>query len=167
MPFINKLYFRFNKLLARNFPRLHQYLTTRKSIVKFIIAGSFSSGTDLVVLFLMYDLLKMEIVFSTSVAFIMSFVISFTLQKFWTFRNKSQERLTRQFFLYMLTAFFGLNINAAGMHMLVNGFNIWYILAQVIVNLFLGFINFIIYKFIIFRKRKHEIDNEENFIGRA
>ena len=37
------------------------------------------------------------------------------------------------------------------MHLLVNQFGIWYLFSQVIVNLFLGSLNFFIYKFIIFR----------------
>ncbi|MCX6797928.1 MAG: GtrA family protein, partial [Candidatus Falkowbacteria bacterium] len=116
-------------------------------------AGCFSGGTDLVALFVLHGLFKLELVFSTSVAFVLSFLISFTLQKFWTFRNNNQARLAHQLGLYILTAFIGLNINGASMHVLVNSLGVWYLLAQLIVNLFLGIINFVVYKFIIFKKK--------------
>lgn len=153
MSLINKFYLKFHLSFQRYFPKTFIYLDTRKSVIKFIIAGCFAGGTDLVSLFIFHGVFKMEIVLSTSLAFLLSFVVSFTLQKFWTFRNNNPARLVRQIFLYILTALVGLNLNAVGMHFLVNRFEIWYLLAQLIVNLFLGVINFIIYKFIIFRKK--------------
>lgn len=154
MAIINKLYESFRGLFSRRWPKTFLYLDSRKSIFKFIIAGSFAGGTDLVALFLFHGILKLEIVFSTSAAFILSFVVSFTLQKFWTFRNYNSARLARQIFLYILTALIGLNLNGVAMHFLVNTLSVWYLLAQIIVNIFLGFVNFVVYKFIIFRKHK-------------
>lgn len=153
MAFINTLYRRFYRFFSGRFPKTFLYLDSRKSIIKFIIAGSFAGGTDLVALFIFHGVFKWEIVFSTSAAFLLAFLVSFTLQKFWTFRNNYRSRIFRQLLLYMLTAFIGLNINGVAMHFLVNSLSVWYILAQIIVNLFLGVLNFLIYKFIIFRKR--------------
>jgi len=154
MAIINKFYESVRGLFYRRWPKTFLYLDSRKSIFKFIIAGCFAGGTDLVALFLFHGIFKLEIVFSTSAAFILSFVVSFTLQKFWTFRNYNSARLVRQIFLYVLTAFIGLNINGAAMHFLVNSLSVWYLLAQVIVNVFLGLVNFVVYKFIIFRKHR-------------
>jgi hypothetical protein len=49
-----------------------------------------------------------------------------------------------------------LNLNGLGMHLLVNRFQVWYILSQVIVNLAIAFYNYAVYKFIIFRSSQHE-----------
>jgi len=88
-------------------------------------------------------------------------LISFNLQKFWTFRNYGRDRMAGQLFLYILNAVIGLNINGALMHLLVNSWSVWYLLAQVIVNLGLGAWNFLIYKFIIFKVRPNEIDCQQ------
>jgi putative flippase GtrA len=73
------------------------------------------------------------------------------LQKLWTFRNKEERKTSRQLVLYFLNWFLSLNINAVCMHMMVNRLNVWYLLSQVIVDLSLGALNFLIYKFLIFR----------------
>ncbi|MFA5131277.1 MAG: GtrA family protein [Patescibacteria group bacterium] len=165
MPHLNRLYFQFRNFLAMRFPKAYCLCDSRKGAVKFFIAGSSASITDLVLLFIFHGVLKWPLVFSTSLAFIVSFVVSFTLQKFWTFRNFSQEKAAHQFVLYILNAFIGLNLNGVFMHLLVNRFGIWYLLAQVAVNLAIGFYNYIIYKSIIFKLGKNEIKHEQKIVG--
>lgn len=156
MPLINSLYFRSRQFLMLNYPRLYNLCSRRKSMIKFFIAGGLAGATDLVFLFIFHGLLSWGIVISTSTAFILSFVVSFTLQKFWTFRNHRRDRMFGQFCLYLANAFIGLNLNAFFMHLLVNTYHVWYILAQIIVNLAIGAWNFLVYKFIIFRERQNE-----------
>jgi len=156
MPFINNFYFKFRHYFFYNFPKIYCFCENRKSIIKFVIAGCFAGGTDLIFLYIFHGLLKMEIVLSTSIAFILSFLVSFTLQKYWTFRNFNHNKVFNQLFLYILNAVIGLNLNGLLMHLLVNRFNVWYLLSQVIVNLFLAIFNFIVYKFIIFKIGKNE-----------
>jgi len=157
MPLLNDLYFKFRHLFANHFPKIYCFCENRKAIVKFFIAGCFAGATDLVFLFIFHGILKWGIVVSTSAAFVLSFLVSFTLQKFWTFRNYNKG-MVGQLALYIFNAFIGLNINGFLMHLLVNRYHIWYILSQIAVNLFLGFCNFIIYKFVIFRNNKNEVD---------
>jgi putative flippase GtrA len=150
MSFISSNYERFRGYFSCRAPKLYNFCYARKSIIKFIFAGCFSGGADLVFLFILYGLLKFGLVWSTSIAFLLAFFISFTLQKFWTFRNYCQDKIVHQLSLYMLNAFIGLNLNGFFMHMLVAKYRIWYILAQVIVNLALAAWNFCVYKFIVF-----------------
>lgn len=164
MPVINNLYFKFRSLFARYFPNAYSFCDTHKSVVKFFISGSFAGGSDLVFLYFFYGILGWGIVISTSVAFILSFVVSFTLQKFWTFRNYEQNQMASQLVLYLINAFIGLNLNGWLMHFLVNRFGVWYILAQIIVNLSIGFYNFLIYKFIIFKTDKNENNGQQKTI---
>ncbi len=124
--------------------------------MKFFIAGLFSGATDLIVLFILHQLLGVDIIFATSFAFVAAFMISFSLQKLWTFRNYNHKRLPRQLVLYLLNAFINMSLNAFAMHYLVNNLEIWYLLAQIMVNLVLGIFNFINYKFVIFKEDCHE-----------
>lgn len=156
MSTINRLYFFVRHYLAKNFPILFTFCEKHKTIAKFFIAGTLSSVVDLLALFLFHGIFHWEIVISTSIAFLLSLFVSFSLQKLWTFRNYSHERLPHQLFLYFAAAFIVMNLNGIGMHIFVNNFHIWYILSQIIVNLVLGVINFFAYKFIIFRPIKNE-----------
>ncbi len=151
MRLINKIYYRFRYFLSSRFPRTYGFCDSRKSIVKFIIAGSLAAAVDLIFLFIFHGLLKLAIVPSTTLAYILSLLVSFTLQKFWTFRNHNREKMFGQLGLYILNTFLGLYLNGLFMYHLVAGFHIWYILAQVMVNLVIGLWNFFIYKLIIFR----------------
>ncbi len=161
MPFINNLYFRFRNFFSGRFPQLYALCNRLKSPLKFFIAGSLAGLTDLVFLYCFHGLLKWEIVFSTSLAFVLSFLVSFTLQKFWTFRNYSQKKALKQLALYLGNAFIGLNINGFLMHLSVNKLGVWYLLAQIAVNLLIGIYNFIIFKYIVFSPCQDENYNQQ------
>jgi putative flippase GtrA len=156
MPIINRLYYRFRSFFSKCYPRLFHFCEERKAIIKFFFAGAFAAAVDLIALFIFHGVFHWHIIVATSVAFLLSFLVSFSLQKLWTFRNYSNKRLPRQLVLYLSAAFISLNINAAAMHLLVNNLGVWYLLSQIIVNLCLGVINFFTYKFIVFRKSKDE-----------
>lgn len=151
MPVLNKFYFKLYQFLSHRFPAGFCYCRSKKSVVKFVISGSLASAVDLFFLFIFYGVFELGIVLSTSVSFLLSFLVSFYLQKLWTFRNEDEKKMPRQLVLYLLNSFLSLNLNGFGMHLLVTQLGIWYLLSQVIVNLILGSLNFFIYKFIIFR----------------
>lgn len=161
MPLINSLYQKFGIWLNSSWPKIYTICNRRKSVVKFFFAGGTAATVDLFFLFLFYGVFHWGLVFSTSLAFILSFIVSFTLQKFWTFRNYCQKKMPLQFVLYIANAVIGLNINGFLMHTLVNNVGIWYLLSQVMVNLTIGVYNFFIYKFIVFRSTRYENNREE------
>src|SRR5680860_178061 len=161
MPVINNLYIKFKNFFSSRYPKLFQICEKRKSIIKFIFAGSSAAAVDLIFLYLFHGVLKWGLVISTSLAFILSFAVSFTLQKFWTFRNYSQKKIPVQLVLYIGNAFIGLNLNGFLMHYSVNKMHVWYLFAQILVNLLIGFYNFFIYKFIVFRKHPDETNRPQ------
>lgn len=151
MPLVNKFYIKLYRFLNNRFPACFCFCRERKSVVKFFISGTLASSVDLFFLFIFHGVLDLGIVLSTSISFLLSFLVSFYLQKLWTFRNSDEKKMPRQLVLYLLNSFLSLNLNGFLMHLLVNQFGIWYLFSQVIVNIFLGSLNFFIYKFIIFR----------------
>ena len=164
MPLINSLYKKFRIWFNQSWPRIYTICNRRKSVVKFFFAGASAAAVDLLFLFLFYGILKWNLVLSTSLAFILSFAVSFTLQKFWTFRNNCQKKIPIQFVLYITNAVIGLNINGFLMHTLVYDFGLWYLLSQVIVNIGIGVYNFFVYKFIVFRNNPNEDYREKEAV---
>lgn len=152
MDFIHLEYLKFRARFARYFPRFYNWSNKYKKIIKFFLAGGISGSIHLILLYTFHDFWQWNVVLSSSLAFICAFLVSFVLQKLWTFRDYSQDKLVSQFILYFLNAIFGLTVNGLLMHLLVNRFQLWYILAQIIVNLLIAGQNFIIYKFIVFKK---------------
>jgi putative flippase GtrA len=164
MKLVNNFYFRFRNNFAYYTPRLYNFCDTKKSAVKFFFAGCFAGMTHLVFLAIFHGWFSWPIVLSTSIAFIGSFLVSFSLQKLWTFRDFSQKRTISQFGMYILNAFIALNINGFLMHLLVDKYGVWYLFSQIIVNVSIGVGNFFIYRFIVFRK-KHEVNCQKKEIG--
>ncbi len=164
---ISKLYFKFRNYFSCHFPRLYRICDKYKILVKCSFSGVTVGLIDLTLLFILYHIFSWPLVVSTSIAFIFSFFLSFSLQKFWTFRNFNQSKTARQLILYFMNAFIGLNLNGFFMHLLVNQYHIWYLSAQIIVILVIGIYNFAIYNLVIFKKEKkekNEINHEQKTV---
>ncbi|NCN22315.1 GtrA family protein [Candidatus Falkowbacteria bacterium] len=153
MELIDTLYFKVRNRFAFHWPIFYSYCDYRKSFLKFLLAGTFSSALDILFLFILHGLFNVGLVLSTSLAFVIVFCVSFFLQKRWTFRQFSHKHTGRQLTVYLANSFLGLNLNGILMHLLVVRFGFWYILSQIVVNLVIGLYNFFIYKYLIFRQR--------------
>lgn len=153
MKLIDNFYFKLKHFAWIYVPRLMRFFHKHRSIAKFYLSGCVSGGLDLILLFIFYDLFRLEIVKATSISFILCFAVSFFLQKIWTFRNRSNSRVVRQMMMYFAVGFMNLNLNGFLMHILVNRLEVWYIFAQLLVNLILGGGNYLCSRFIIFKKQ--------------
>lgn len=170
---LSLLYFKFRNDFANYFPKSYYLCDKYKTLVKSFFAGFLAGTVNLILLFVFYKLFSWPIVLSTSAAFILSFLISFTLQKLWAFRNFNQGKTASQFTLYIINAFIGLNMNGFLMYVLVHEHQIWYLWSQLMVNAVIGTYNFFVYRYLIFRKEKtslnkeiNEINNEQEVVGR-
>ncbi|PLX27324.1 hypothetical protein C0583_03330 [Candidatus Parcubacteria bacterium] len=123
----------------------------KNRIVKFLFSGTSAALVNIFSLYVFHGLARINVVVSACLAFILAFIVSFTLQKFWTFKNDNKERMFQQMFWYMVVGLCGLGITATSIYVLVNIFHVFYILSQVIINVVLAVINFFIYKLLIFR----------------
>ncbi len=123
-----------------------------KLFVKYVIAGGTAAVTDLVLLYVFTDILHLWYLFSAIIAFIIAFFVSFYLQKFWTFRDNSRDRIYAQASLYFLAGLMNLAINTGGMYLLVDKLGVIYLGAQIIMGALIAATSFLIYKFIIFKK---------------
>ena len=124
-----------------------------KIYIKYIISGGTAAGVDLGLLFIMTDLLKIWYIASATIAFLIAFFVSFTLQKFWTFRDNSTEGVYKQMSLYFAVGIANLFLNAGLMYVLVDVVRLWYMLAQVVAGVFVASWSFLIYKIFIFKNQ--------------
>lgn len=125
----------------------------KKNILfRYLVAGSLGAGTQIGLLYFFTDILTIWYLYSSIFSFGSAILISFTLQKFWTFKDEGIKRLHYQFLKYFLLAVFGIIINSIIMYFLVDILNTWYIFAQILTSIVIAVINFIAYKFFIFNK---------------
>lgn len=121
-----------------------------KIYVKYVISGGTAASVDLALLYILTDIFGIWYLLSASLAFVVAYFVSFYLQKFWTFRDNSRERIAKQMSLYLIVGVSNLGINAGGMYILVDKLNVMYMLAQVIMGGLIAIGSFLIYKFVIF-----------------
>ncbi|OIP78808.1 MAG: hypothetical protein AUK20_03045 [Parcubacteria group bacterium CG2_30_45_37] len=128
-----------------------------KRIVKYLIAGSAGAFTNLVFLYIFTEFIGLWYLISTSLAFVIAFCVSFFLQKFWTFRDGNSEIIYKQMAAYFSVALANLGLNGLLMYFLVDGFGIWYMLAQLITSGSIAIESYWVYKKFIFNRDEQNI----------
>ncbi len=122
-------------------------------LLRYVVAGLTGAGTQIGLLYIFTDLLNVWYIYSSVIAFVSAIVVSFLLQKFWTFKDKATDNIHHQAFKYLITAVSGLLINTVLMYVLVDLFGLWYILAQIIIGAVIMVFNFLMYKLFVFHKK--------------
>lgn len=134
-------------------PGIYNVLNKHKEGVKYIIAGGVAAVINLSFLYIFTDILHIWYVLSAVLAFIIALCASFSLHKFWTFRENSIERLKGQAIFYIFLSFINLTLNAILIYIMVDIFKLWYMLAQFIIMIAIAVMSFIINKKITFQKQ--------------
>lgn len=121
-------------------------------IARFTISGSLATSANLATVYALTHYFKIWYLYSSIAAFGTSFLISFVLQKIWTFQDTSKEAIHVQAALFLTIILAGLGINTVLVYSLVEFAGLHYILAQLASGLLIAVINFFSYKNIVFRK---------------
>ena len=124
---------------------------THAKIGRYLIAGGTAAFTNIALLFVFTDFLGIWYIASAIMAFILAFIVSFTLQKYWTFQDTT-GKWQLQLPFYLTVAAVGLGISDAFVYV---GSVIWHWDVNVVKILSIGAIflwNFLAPKFLIFKK---------------
>ena len=119
-------------------------------LIRYLISGGTAAVVNLGLVYLFVSVLHLWYIAGTTLAFIGAFVVSFLMQKFITFADRSLERASRQLTIYFLVALCNLGINTLLMYAAVDGLGIEYLLAQFIVTALIAGYSFFLYKYLIF-----------------
>jgi putative flippase GtrA len=123
-------------------------------LIRYLFSGGIATIVDLGLLYLFTDRLGWWYVWSAVGAFSVAVVVSFSLQKFWTFQNGGLEGLRHQFALYLTVTIANLGTNTLLVYLLVEKVGLFYLLAQIIAAGLIAIGSFFIYQGIIFRSRQ-------------
>lgn len=127
-------------------------------ILRYLIAGGTGAAVNVGTLFLLTHYGGVYYLLSATVAFFLSYGVSFVLQKFWTFEERSTERIHGQAALYLgifICTFF---LNLGLLYLLVERAHIWYVFAQVFASGILAGMSFFIYRHVVFASKRERID---------
>jgi putative flippase GtrA len=119
--------------------------------IKYIISGGTAAVVDLAFLAIFVDIFKINYLISAILAFLIAFSVSFILQKFWTFQDKSTEGMHKQATIYFIVSSTNLGINTLLMYLFVDHFHIHYFLSQILASGLLAISSYFIYSRFIFK----------------
>ncbi|MDD3531286.1 MAG: GtrA family protein [Candidatus Pacebacteria bacterium] len=124
----------------------------QSTIARYLISGSIASAVMFIALVVFREFFGLWYLTASTFAFVLSFVTSFVMQKFWTFEDASRARATGQLISFFIISLANLGLNAAWMFILVDMIGLWYLGAQVIVTASIAVWSFFAYRRIFARR---------------
>lgn len=132
--------------------KLVSELITQKTLAqfgKYLVTGGISAGTEFSLLILLTEYFKLWYITSNSIAYSSGFVISFLMNKYWSFN--SRENFGRQLAMYGVLFFINLGLSTALMYLLTSVLGILYIISKIFVMGLIVLWNFLLYKKVIYK----------------
>lgn len=120
----------------------------QSKFLRYIVSGGTATFVHFIVLYLLTEYLQFWYVLSTAYAYLCGFCVSFVLQKWWTFKERTVAFIRRQASLHLLVVIFGSLLNAGILYVLVEFFDTWYIAGQVLASGLIAIANFFFYRVI-------------------
>ena len=121
-------------------------------IIRYILAGGIATASNMGVLFICVHYFKLWYLFGAIISFCCAVLISYTLQKFFVFKNYSRENIHKQFFAFFIFNFAMLGVNTLLMYLFVDIINFYYLFAQALSSILCACVNYIYFNKIIFKK---------------
>lgn len=122
-------------------------------LLRYFICGVTSAATNIIAIYIFTDALGIWYLYSSVIAFLISLVISFVLQKFVVFKDINIDKIHHQFSRFFIVAALGVLTNTFFVYLCTDVLGIWYILSQLIAGFFVMIQNFSLYRFFIFNKK--------------
>ncbi len=136
----------------------------RKHIIfiKYALVGCLGTAIDLGSLYIFVDFLHLNVLLGTAISFVLAVINNFTLNKYWTFENKSSN-IRKQFIKFLTVSIMGLILTEIFMALFVYGIHIWYIASKIVTSGLVLTWNFVANKYWTFRDRVYSVLFKERF----
>jgi len=117
---------------------------------RYIIVGGFGAVVHVGIIFLLVEFIKLSPLVSSVIGFVFVLIISFLLNKHWTFQIKVNQKF--QFTKYLIVSLIGLLLNTLIIFITVNVLNWSYEYGVIIMVIVVALNNFILNQFWTFKK---------------
>lgn len=137
--------------------RLMRTILINGIIFRYVIAGGTAAVVDLGLLYIFTAYISLHYLSSAVIAFVGAFLVSFTLQKFWTFRDRSIQNIHRQSIMYFTISLGNFFINTYLMYIFVEKIHLHYLVAQMFVGGIVACFSFFLCKYFIFTQEENKV----------
>jgi putative flippase GtrA len=129
--------------------------------IKFCFVGGMGTLLNLFILYTSVEFLNLWYIYGAAIAFVVVITFNFTLNKFWTFKDKKKESnvVVGQYGKYVVIGGVGMGINIFSLFILVEFFHIWYLMGEIIAIVIATLWNFEGSRYIVFGIRKNKYNN--------
>jgi len=141
---------------------LKEHFEDRLLVVRYIIVGLISIGTNLFFIYLITEVFKVWYIYSSVISYVIAFMTSFLLQKLWTFKDSSWERGHMQAFSYSIIALVTFVSNITILYVLTEYLNIWYLASQIVSLGIVAFMSFLLNKTFTFNTTTLSYENSHS-----
>ena len=98
---------------------------------KYCLGGGVAFLVDLSLLYIFTEYLHLWYIYSATLSFVITAVVNYTIQKYWTFKNDSRQ-IFRQLTIFISIQILGLILNNILLYCLVEFLGLWYIVGKII-----------------------------------
>lgn len=119
-------------------------------IIKYLISGGIAACVNLITLYMFTERFHFWYIYSSWVAFVITFVVSFSLQRFWTFRGNQHRALNAQLLMYFVMAIVNIILNTGILYILSEFFHLYYLISQAISIGTIAIASFFLYQKYVF-----------------
>ena len=131
-------------------------ILTKHLIVRYLISGVTSASINLLIFSIFFYIFSVHYIVSNVIAFSVAFFVSLVLQKFWTFRDHSTDKMHIQGTLYLFSSLFGLLINTTVLYICVDFFGFLPIIGVIVAGVATALCTFQISRRFIFNQKSNE-----------
>ncbi len=125
-----------------------------QQVLKFLISGGTATLVNLITLHTLISSFGVFYLTASAVSFVFAFLVSFSLQKFWTFEKKNLNVVHRELVLALTVALTNLGINTFLMYFFVEYVQLHYIPAQLCTSALIACETYVLYQKLIFAVKK-------------
>ncbi len=120
-------------------------------VSRYVAVGTFAVALNIGLLFIFKDILDLWYLVAAGIAFIITFISAFLLQKHFTFRDGAGA-YRRQGISYLMIGLLNLSLDTALLYIAVDVFGLWYLGAQFMIMAVLAFASFLANRHITFAR---------------
>ena len=122
-------------------------------IIKFGIVGCIAAAVDFIVLVILKELLKIDVLLASTISFCISGIVNYILSMAFVFKSKMQNK-TKEFIIFILLSSGGLLINQLVLWLGVEFTTMHYTIVKILAMIIVPIYNFITRKIFLDSKEK-------------
>ncbi len=120
-------------------------------IVRYLFSGGTAAIVNLGLIYILTDIARLHYLISGIFAFSCGVVVSFIMQKRWTFQDHSTEETHRKFAVYVVIAIINLAVNTSLLYIFTDIFRFYYMISQFLASGIVALWSYFIYKKLVFK----------------